>query len=496
MRRTELQILLAISAYALAVRLLPGIGSADFGSAWDEGYYAIATRGAVEHPLRLLFPVVFEQDLDRTLINKPPGLFWLGALSSLVFHPPELALRLVSVLAGAASPALLYALLRPRVSAPLSLAAAGALAASPLHVAFSRIFQMDVVGLFYALLATLLLLRGLRTGRVRTIYWAAPVIALALLTKLYSPLLPVIALLPFFYREAGPGARRLFFHVLGSLAAGTFAFALWPLLIAIEYRHYRGFLWMRPGASVSDLLFSRYGTDLWAPDPAHVLGQLAVSYQGLGHFDTGLLVAPLEIALFALGASAWLWRRPRAEPVLPLLLWLIAFLPVHLGRRHYLQYLVMLTPLWAILVARGFVALPELVPRLGRVLAAGSAAWALLVPVRMILGGNEVLYDTHYREIADHVRGVGEAHVASRYMPGLSYYTGRMEPAIDRVSPLEPNVRSGRVRFVDVKRDPRDDIMSSADRAWVAAHCTDVSERARIPAAAAHALFDCRETAR
>jgi len=495
-RRTELQILLAVSAYALAVRLLPGLESADFGSAWDEGYYAIATRGAIEHPLKLLFPVVFEQDLDRTLINKPPGLFWLGALSSLVFHPPELALRLVSVLAGAASPALLYALLRPRVSAPLSLAAAGALAASPLHVAFSRVFQMDVLGLFYALLATLLLWRGLLAGRVRTIYWAAPVFALALLTKLYSPLLPLIALLPFFYREAGSGARRLFFHVLGSLAAGTLAFALWPVLLVIERHRYGGFLWMRPGASVNDLLFSRYGTELWGPDPAHVFGQLAVPYQGLGHFDTALLVTPLELALVALGAFAWLRRRPRAEMALPLLLWLLAFLPVHLGRRHYLQYLVMLTPLWAILAARGFVALPELLPRLGRVLAAGSAAWALVVPVRMILGGNEVLYDTHYREIADYVRSAGAGRVASRYMPGLSYYTGRMEQAIDRVSPLERSVRSGRVHFVDVKRDPRDDIMSSVDRAWVTAHCTDVSERARIPAAAAHALFDCRDAAR
>jgi 4-amino-4-deoxy-L-arabinose transferase-like glycosyltransferase len=491
-RRSELRILLFISAYALAVRLMPGIASADFGSAWDEGYYAIAARSALERPLNLLFPFVFEADLERTLINKPPGLFWLGALTAFFVDPPELGLRLVSVLSGAATPALLFALLRPYAAPGLALAAAGVLAASPLHVAFSRVFQMDVLDLFYALLATHLILRGLRRGEARAIYWAAPVVALALLTKLYSPVLPVVALLPFFYREAGRDARRLFFHVLGALAAGTLAFALWPLLLAIEHDRYVTFLWMKRGASVWELLFSFYGTELWGPDANHLLGQLFVSYQGLGHFDTGLLGTPLELLLLAAGAIACFWQRPRPASLLPLVSWALAFLPVHLGQRHYLQYLVMLVPLWSILVARGLVALPELLPRVGGVAAVGVGAWLLVVPARMILTGNEVLYETHYRRMADHVGPDGAGRVAVRYMPGFSYYTGRLERPFGRVSPLEASVRRGRVHYVDVKRDPRDDILSAADRAWVVKYCSDVSARAGIPDDAAHALFDCR----
>jgi hypothetical protein len=114
----------------------------------------------------------------------------------------------------------------------------------------------------------------------------------------------------------------------------------------------------------------------------------------------------------------------------------------------------------------------------------------------MILSGNEVLYETHYREMARHVGQDGAGRVAARYVPGLSYYTGRLELPFERVSPLEASVRRGRVHYVDVKRDPRDDILSAADRSWVLAHCSDVSARAGIPADAAHALYDCRDPAR
>ena len=512
MRRTELFILLSLSLYALAVRLLPGIASADFGSAWDEGYYATVTHAALERPLQLLFPFIYESDLDRILSNKPPGLFWLGAFSSTLFGPTELSLRLISVMAGAASPAVLHALLKPYTGSNLALVAAGVLAASPLHVAFSRVYQMDAIGLFYALLTTHLLLRGIRRGDVRALYWAAPVVALALLTKLWSPMLPVVTLLPWLYREArqvdrsrsrsplyGRTDRRLFLHVLGSLGAGFLAFSLWPLLLLLERDRYAGFLWMGRSGSVGQLLFSLYGTDLWADDPHRVLGQLFAPYQGLGHFDRDLLGTPLELVLVLMGGALLgvrCAREPSRVPAMvrasyPLLLWLAAFLPIHLGRRHHLQYLVILTPLWALLIAQGLCALSELSPRVGRVLAGIAAAVLLATPAYMVLSGKEILYRTHYREMGAFVRAQGGGVVACRYMPGLSYYTGRLERPIDRASPLARSVPAGVVRYVDFKRDERDNIMRSVDRNWVRSRCTDVSSRAGIPGDAPHALYDC-----
>ncbi len=496
-RRTHRLLLLALTSYALAVRLLPGIGRYDFGSAWDEGYYAVVARGAAHHLLNWVYPFVFERSLDRVLINKPPAFFWLGALALHLPLGPELALRLVSVIAGVASIPIFEALCRSYCSRRAALLAALVFASSPLHVALSRVYQMDVVGLFYGLLATYLIVRGIRHRSSIAILASAPIIGLALLTKLWAPVLPVFGLIPFFLCEAHrrrEGRTKL--AVGFAFAAGLAIFAAWPIALSIWRTPYTGFLWMRRGSRVWDLLFLRYGITRYESG----MQQLAAPYLSLGHFHVGTPAIAVEVGL-ALGgmlfALAKAKRRGTERLLLrratPMLLWVLAYLPVAMGRDHYLQYLLVLLPAWSIAVGGGLNALLE-VRRAGGVLGTALAVALLAHPVYLVLHGDEILYETHYREmgafIAAHTAGT-KGTAECRYAPGLSYYTGRMERPYDSRWPVEERVERGAVRFVDVKRSRRDNTLRRTDRRWIQTHCTDVSEAAGLPAGSLHALYDC-----
>jgi 4-amino-4-deoxy-L-arabinose transferase-like glycosyltransferase len=502
-RRTHRLLVLAVTVYAIVVRALPGIGSYDFGSAWDEGYYAIVARGAAAHALNLVYPYVFEGSLDRVLINKPPGFFWIGALALKLPLRPELALRLVYVFEGAASVPLFEATCRLYMRRRNALLAALVLATSPLHVAFSRVYQMDVLVLFYALAATYLLLRGVRRRRLALIYAAGPLLGLALLTKLWVGAAPVVALLPFLICEARRRRTpRLGAHAAAAMLSGVLLFAVWPLVIAARPAPYTGFLWMRPGSTVWDLLFTRYGSTRFFSDGEAVARQLVVSYLSLGHFRLDRGAFWFEAGLALLGfvptlreiAERRTVSRLRIYRALPLLLWVLAYLPVQLGREHYLQYLVVLVPVSSVLVGNGVDALLRVPTRGFAGLAFAAGALALLVePIRMVSQGDEILYRTHYREMGAYLRtrsSEGGTRVFCRYAPGLSFYTGGMEKPYPRRF-LPKSLMRGAARFVDVKRSARDNGLGERPRRWVEVHCRDVSKDAGLPSDSLHALYDC-----
>jgi 4-amino-4-deoxy-L-arabinose transferase-like glycosyltransferase len=504
-RRTHHLLVLALTGYAVLVRALPGIGSYDFGSAWDEGYYAIVARGAASRAHNLVYPFVFEGSLDRVLINKPPGFFWVGALALQLPLSPELALRLVSVLAGAASVPLFEAICRLYMRRRRALLAALALAASPLHVAFSRVYQMDVLVLFYALSAAYLLLRGVQRRNLALIYSAGPLLGLALLTKLWVGAVPVVSLLPFLISEARRRKTpRLAGHAAAAMLSGVLLFAVWPIVIAATSDAYTGFLWMPPGSTVWDLLFFRYGSSRFFSEGESWARQLVVSYLTLGHFrlDAGALWFETGLALLAVVPALREIARRRTMTrlgvyrALPVLLWVLAYLPVQLGREHYLQYLVVLVPVWSALVGGGLDTLFRLPnQQLAQIGVAAGTLAMLVQPIRMVKEGDEILYRTHYREMGAYVRtrpSGSSRLVFCRYAPGLSFYTGGMEKPYPRRA-LPRSVARGVARFVDLKRSERDNTLGEKQRHWVEVHCTDVSRDAGVPWDSLHALYDCQK---
>jgi 4-amino-4-deoxy-L-arabinose transferase-like glycosyltransferase len=499
--RTHRFLLSAILVYAGIVRLLPGIARYDFGSAWDEGYYAIAATGAAHRAANWLYPFIYERSLDHVLINKPPAFFWLGALALHLPFAPELALRLVSVVAGVASVAVFEALCRMFCRRSYALLAATAFASNPVHVALSRVYQMDVIALFYALASTYLLLGGIRRRSRARILCAGLVLGLGLLTKLWAAALPVVALLPFLLCEARRRrTQALGIFVVLAYVLGALVFAVWPVALWLRHGPYSGFLWMRPGASVWDLLFFRYGTSRYESPAMSVAERFFAPYLSLGHFRIGTPFLAIGVAVAVAGAAApFATGRTRKlgrltfYRAVPVLLWTLAYLPIAGGKDHYLQYLIVLLPVWSILVGNALSTLLGM-GRGGVASCALLTITALTEPIYLVLHGDEILYATHYREMGAFIAAretSGPGLAECRYAPGLSYYTGHMEKPYDGRWPIERGVARGVVRFVDVKRSRRDNTLTRADRRWVKENCTDVSVAAGLPREGLHALYDC-----
>ena len=141
-------------------------------------------------------------------IDKPPLGFWVQVLSTRVFGFSAWSLLLPEALAGVASVAVLYVLVR-RVFGPVAgLIAALALALTPISVVASRNNTIDSVLALALLLAALALSIAAETGRVRWLVLSALLVGLGFNIKMLEAylVLPAFALV---YLLSAPRSLRL-----------------------------------------------------------------------------------------------------------------------------------------------------------------------------------------------------------------------------------------------------------------------------------------------
>jgi len=116
-------------------------------------------------------------------IDKPPLGLWLQAASAEVFGFSPLSLLLPQALAGVASVATLYLIVRKRFGTPAATAAALTLAVFPAFVAVARDNNLDALLILLMTLACGTALRASETGRLRWLLATAALVALAFNTK-------------------------------------------------------------------------------------------------------------------------------------------------------------------------------------------------------------------------------------------------------------------------------------------------------------------------
>jgi len=107
------------------------------GNGLGNTYYAAAVR-SMGHSWRNFFFGAFDPGGFIT-VDKPPLALWFQTLSTKVFGFSSWSLLLPGALAGAASVALLWVIVRRRFGTTAATAAASALALSPITVAVNRI---------------------------------------------------------------------------------------------------------------------------------------------------------------------------------------------------------------------------------------------------------------------------------------------------------------------------------------------------------------------
>jgi 4-amino-4-deoxy-L-arabinose transferase-like glycosyltransferase len=196
-----------------------------------------------------------------TSIDKPPVDLWLQVASVKLLGYSSTTLKLPEAFAGIATVPLLFAAVRRAWSAPAALAAALAIAVTPVEVITSRSDTMDAVMMALIALALLFVVLACENGRNAWLMAAAAALGLAFDVKLLESLvaLPGLAVLAY----AGlPGPRRR--RLLQLVAAGAVYVAValsWLTATLLVPAHDRPYAIGSTNGSAWNAAFVFNGTD-------------------------------------------------------------------------------------------------------------------------------------------------------------------------------------------------------------------------------------------
>jgi 4-amino-4-deoxy-L-arabinose transferase-like glycosyltransferase len=192
-------------------------------------------------------------------IDKPPLALWLQAASAEAFGFTPVSLLLPEAIAGVASVAAVYLIVRKRYGTLAASAAAFTLAVFPVFVAVSRDNNVDALLILLMTLACGTALRAIETGRLRTLLATAALVALAFNTKALAACL-VVPGIAAGYLCCAPGSLRT--RIAQLLAAGVLCGALslsWMLAVDITPAAQRPFVGSSTDNSELGLTFGYNG---------------------------------------------------------------------------------------------------------------------------------------------------------------------------------------------------------------------------------------------
>ncbi|HYD07388.1 MAG TPA: glycosyltransferase family 39 protein, partial [Reyranella sp.] len=341
-------------------------------------YYAAGVRSALRSGW-LLFYNAFDP-AGFISLDKPPLAFWIQAAFAKLLGFSGWAIHLPQALAGTASVALLYQLVRRPFGAAAATIAALALALMPVAVAVDRSNNTDSWLVLFLLLAATLALRG----RGLSLVAAMALLGLAFNVKMLAALIAGPALLAGWWLAGRLDWRQR----LGWMAAAFVTLVIvslsWAAVFDLTPKDRRPYAGSTQGNSMLELVVLHNGLDRF------VRPQLAPPQPQAVQLYDAVPVGPLRLATPRLAAQfAWLLplslaglllirRRDRFHPSLALWgLWLVAYGVVFsaAGGIFHLYYLSALAPPVAALAGIGAVRLWRRGPAW---LAAGlilSAAW-------------------------------------------------------------------------------------------------------------------------
>ena len=299
MQRKRLAVELAIVALIAGAALGFGIQDSGIASGYvdpilragaqDEAVYGHAAANMV-HTGHWLTPIF----LDRFMLNKPPLLFWTGALAMRAFGVNPVALRLPAITAGMLCCLLVYGWLRRSRPAAVAWSGVLLLLGNSLFHSMTRKFMTDAVLTLLVTAAMFLVALDPGFRRAATTIGFGVLTGAAILTKSAGGLLPLLILALYYFlvrAEIRPAARRV------AVAVGV------ALLVAAPWHLYQ---WLVH----RDWFVAEYvGSGITAP--SRYTGQSNFSFyaERLIALDPVLLV----LWLMALGWLVYRWQRSGEE---------------------------------------------------------------------------------------------------------------------------------------------------------------------------------------
>lgn len=411
---------LALNSWALS---LNGLGNQ---------YYAAAAR-SMATDWRLFFFASLDQG-GFISVDKPPVQLWIEALSARLFGVNTWSLLLPSALAGAASVALLWAIVRRRFGLVAATVAGLVLALTPVAVAVNRLNLPEPFFLFFLVAAAWAVLRSFDAAHPwRWVVGAGVLVGVAFNTKMLAAFIPVPAIgLALLVGTARWRDRLL--RGVAFVATMSVVSASWMVVVDLVPASARPYVGGSTDNTVWDLVLGYNGFGRitggasggagrgGGPGPGGggfggmggaggVMGGSPGSGRLFGDALGGQIAWLLPLAVAGLVLAAWAWRRDRERRAAVVLWggWLALYAVVfsEAGGTFHAYYTSAMAPAVAALVGMGAAALLLLARRqpwwlavagvvvlLTAALEAGIAArqptfesWARPVTVVLVVAG-------------------------------------------------------------------------------------------------------------
>ncbi len=286
-------------------------------------YFAAAVKSMLRNWHNLLY-VSFDP-AGFVSVDKPPLALWLQTASAKALGYGSFSLLLPQALAGVASVALAYHLVRRAWGVPAAALAAVALAVTPISVATNRDNNMDSLVVLSALLGAWAITIAVETGRLRPLLLCAVVIGLGFNVKTLQAflVLPAFVVL-YLLATAIPWRRQVSFLTLAAVVLVIVSLS-WVLLVDATPAGQRPFVGSSSNNTELDLVLGYNGlsrllpgsavSSAYAPQPGNIPGDpgpLRLFDAQLGGQIAWLL--PLA-ACGLLVACIAAWRRPLPSTV-------------------------------------------------------------------------------------------------------------------------------------------------------------------------------------
>ncbi|MCW2982937.1 MAG: hypothetical protein JWR63_507, partial [Conexibacter sp.] len=287
-------------------------------SGTSNDYYAAAVKSA-----SVDWKAWFFGSLDPgsfITVDKPPLALWMMGLSARVFGYSSFSMLLPDALCPIAAVGLLYATVKRAFGPAAGIAAALALATTPITIAIARVNNPDALLVLLLVASAFFTQKAIATGRTRPLLLAGAMVGLAFMTKMLQGWM-VVPALGAAYLLAGPPALGKRVAQLGAAFATMLAVsAAWPVAVTL-WPGSKPYIGGSTDGSVWDLILGYNGFGRLTGNEGGMGGGGGASFGGVAglwrlfNAEVGGQVAwLLPLAGVSLVAGLWLTRHaPRTD---------------------------------------------------------------------------------------------------------------------------------------------------------------------------------------
>jgi 4-amino-4-deoxy-L-arabinose transferase-like glycosyltransferase len=194
-------------------------------------YYAAAVKSGSES-----WKAWFFGSLDPgsfITVDKPPLSLWLMGLSARVFGFSSFSMLLPDALCTIGAVALLYATVKRAFGPAAGLAAALALATTPITVAIARVNNPDALLVLLLVASAFFTQKAIGSGRTKPLLIAGALVGLAFMTKMLQGWMVVPALGAAYLLAGPPKLGTRLAQLAGAFATMVAVSAAWPVAVSL-----------------------------------------------------------------------------------------------------------------------------------------------------------------------------------------------------------------------------------------------------------------------